>query len=161
MTPRRPKDIGTAAESAVVKYLQANGFNQAERRALRGQFDVGDITGTPGLIWEIKGGDAARNASDAQIESWLFETETERLNAAADIGVLVVVRPRKNVRDWWAAMWGGDFASLYAGLYQRYALDIPIRTQLHHVVDLLRLNGYGQPHDPPDLDGDRVVTNTA
>lgn len=45
----RPKAIGTAAETAVVRYLAAHGFPAAERRALHGATDLGDITGTPGL----------------------------------------------------------------------------------------------------------------
>ena len=43
----RPKAIGTAAETAVVRYLAAHGFPAAERRALHGATDLGDITGTP------------------------------------------------------------------------------------------------------------------
>src|SRR5690606_27104000 len=50
----RSKDIGTRAETAVVRYLRANGFEHAERRALRGRQDAGDITGTPGICWEVK-----------------------------------------------------------------------------------------------------------
>ena len=52
----RPKAIGTAAETAVVRYLAAHGFPNAERRALHGATDLGDITGTPSLCWEVKGG---------------------------------------------------------------------------------------------------------
>ena len=63
----RSKDIGTRAEAAVVRYLCANGWANAERRALRGSADWGDVTGTPGLVWEVKGGDAAKDASDNQI----------------------------------------------------------------------------------------------
>jgi hypothetical protein len=45
----RSKDKGTAAESLVVKYLQSTYWPHAERRALSGGLDKGDITGTPGL----------------------------------------------------------------------------------------------------------------
>ena len=48
----RPKAIGTAAETAVVRYLAAHGFPAAERRALHGATDLGDITGTPQIVWE-------------------------------------------------------------------------------------------------------------
>lgn len=37
----RPKAIGTAAETAVVRYLAAHGFPAAERRALHGATDHG------------------------------------------------------------------------------------------------------------------------
>ena len=36
----RPKAIGTAAETAVVRYLAAHGFPAAERRALHGARDL-------------------------------------------------------------------------------------------------------------------------
>ena len=65
----RPKDIGTAAETAVVRFLRDNGFPLAERRALHGSTDRGDITGTPGLVWEVKGGDAAKTASMSSTKS--------------------------------------------------------------------------------------------
>ena len=38
----RPKAIGTAAETAVVRYLAAHGFPAAERRALHGATDLGE-----------------------------------------------------------------------------------------------------------------------
>ncbi len=40
----KSKQKGTAAETAVVKYLKANGFPKAERRALQGNLDKGDIS---------------------------------------------------------------------------------------------------------------------
>lgn len=80
----RPRDIGTAAETAVVRCLRTAGFPHAERRALRGVLDAGDVTGTPGVAWEVKGGAAARTASDGQLVAWLAETERERLTAGAD-----------------------------------------------------------------------------
>ena len=36
----RSKDIGTRAETAVVRYLAAHGFPAAERRALHGATDL-------------------------------------------------------------------------------------------------------------------------
>lgn len=101
----KPKNIGTATETAVVRYLRENGFPNAERRALAGAVDLGDIVGTPGIVWEVKGGKAAETASDAQIEAWLAETETERRNADEGLGVLVTKRKAvgsTRVGDWWA-----------------------------------------------------------
>ena len=43
----KAKQKGTLAESALVKFLQSAGFPNAERRALAGINDLGDITGTP------------------------------------------------------------------------------------------------------------------
>lgn len=104
---RRPKDIGTEAETAVVRYLRDNGWPHAERRALSGAKDLGDITGCPALVWEVKGGAAAKSAGPKDVDRWLDETETERLNASADIGILVKARAGYGVRRvgmWWAVV---------------------------------------------------------
>ena len=69
----RSKDIGTRAETQVVRFLAANGWPSAERRALHGSLDQGDVTGTPGLVWEVKGGEAAKCASDKLISAWFDE----------------------------------------------------------------------------------------
>ncbi len=92
---------GTAAETAVANYLRFQGWPYAERRALSGPKDKGDITGTPGLVWEVKAG----NRLD--IPGWLRETEIERVNAKADHGILVV-KPQGvglgNVDRWWSIL---------------------------------------------------------
>jgi hypothetical protein len=143
---RRPRDIGTAAESAVVKYLQANGWPHAERRALRGNYDAGDITGTPGVCWEVKGGAAARTASDLDITRWMAELAAEVTNARADVGVLVVQRAAvgpANAHRWWAVMLGWKFASLAAYAPHAGRADFPVRVLLGDAVTLLRAAGYG------------------
>lgn len=88
----RSKNIGTSAETHVVRYLQANGFPNADRRALKGSLDVGDILVCPGLIVEVKAGAAAENASDGQLRLWCLETVREKANAKADSAFLVVKR---------------------------------------------------------------------
>jgi len=112
----KAKQKGTAAESALVKYLQSHGFPFAERRALTGQFDQGDVTGTPCLAWEVK------NHKTYSIGAWLRETEIEKINAKADFGILVV-KPNgvglTKPEDFWAIM--------------------PVK----FIVDLLREAGYG------------------
>lgn len=97
----RSKDKGTWAETKTVEYLQANGFPTAERRALAGTNDLGDILTGPGLVWEVK------NHARYAIPAWMTETETERINANADFGILVV-KPvgvgEKRVGDWWCVL---------------------------------------------------------
>lgn len=107
---------GTAAESALVDYLRTHGWKYAERRALTGSKDKGDVTGTPGVVWEQK------NAARICIPEWMRETETERENAGADIGVLVIKPRGVGVTrvDQWAAL-------------------LPLSV----VVDLLHTAGYG------------------
>ena len=139
---RRPKDIGTAAESAVVKVLREHGFPHAERRALHGSIDLGDITGTPGLVWEVKGGDAAKDASDNQIANWMDEAQTEAGNAGATYGFLIVARRRKNVRDWWAVIDVCDLAKLVRRDALNQSSNLHCRLTLAQLVELLTLAGW-------------------
>lgn len=81
----KPKIKGTGAETLLVGYLRANGWPYAERRALSGSLDKGDIAGTGPLVWESKA-----TGGSPQIPAWLAETETERRNAGAEYGILVV-----------------------------------------------------------------------
>lgn len=148
----KPKAIGTKAETAVARYLQAHGFPHAERRSLRGVLDAGDITGCPGVCIEVKGGDTAKSASDLLVADWLAETETERVNAGAHVGVLVLQRRGvglANAGRWWAVMRLGDVldaavtAAAGQGVWRDY--DAPVRMLLADAVRLLRGAGYGQP----------------
>jgi hypothetical protein len=149
---RRPKDIGTTAETAVVRYLQASGFPHAERRAMRGRYDQGDITGTPGVCWEVKARDKDRPISDKQISQWLDETTTETRNADADVGVLVIRRPGKgasNAGAWWAVLNCWEAVGLgmddFSHTRTPALLDFPVRLLLADAVRLLRVAGYGDP----------------
>ena len=146
----RPKDIGTRAETAVVRYLREHGFAHAERRALHGNVDLGDITGTPGIAWEVKGGDAARNASDGQITAWLTQANVEAVNSSSDVGILVVQRWRKNPSDWWAITTITDWLTLLgvpdiSELYVSPTSARPARITLADITCILRHAGYGDP----------------
>lgn len=144
----RPRDIGTRAETAVVRYLQPNGWPHAERRSLRGNLDAGDITGTPGICWEIKGGDAARNAGDLTIGRWMAELAVEVTNAQADVGVLVVQRAGigpTNAGRWWAIIPAHQVIALATGVEPALRMHWPVRMLLGDAVTLLHTAGYGQP----------------
>jgi hypothetical protein len=155
----KPKRIGRDAENAVVGYLVANGWPNAERRTLKGSADQGDITGTPGICWEVKGGEQAKQASDADIRDWLDETFRETENAHADHGVLVVQRrgfgPKRG-GQWWAVVtlyslmrikFPQDSVWPLVGSY--YTAGIPVRLHLADMCTLLRLTGYGNPLPDP------------
>jgi hypothetical protein len=107
----KAKTKGTAAESAAVLFLRTQGWPHAERLALQGALDRGDITGTPGICWEVK------NCIDLNLPGWLAEAEVERENAHADHGI-VVAKPAgigiKSVDHWYAAMYAGDLQVLFA-----------------------------------------------
>lgn len=150
---RRPKDIGTACETAVVNYLRGAGFPGAERRALAGAYDLGDIVGTPGVVWEVKGGKAAEAAGDGQVLAWLEETDQERVNARADVGVLVMKRRGAGVESvgrWWAVVHFVTVAPELA-LLDRQLFVAPVRMHLRDVVQLLRGAGYGTALEPSPL----------
>lgn len=106
----RPRAKGTSAESTVVDYLREHGWPYAERRALAGSLDLGDITGCPGLVWEVKY--AGRSM---RMGAWIEETIEERKNAKADHGILVIKPPRfgeKKIGQWLAVMVAWDFEAL-------------------------------------------------
>lgn len=88
----RPKDIGTAAETALVRYAQTRGHQDARRIALAGIHDRGDVWLTEGVIVEVKAGHKAEQASDEKIRAWWGQTVTERDNHGVPVGVLVTKR---------------------------------------------------------------------
>ena len=94
----KAKQKGTLAETAVVQYLKSF-FPRAERRPLYGVHDMGDITGVPHVVFEVK------NQRMYKIPAWIKETEIERNNAEATFGILIV-KPNgigvSKVEEWWA-----------------------------------------------------------
>lgn len=82
----RSRRLGTAWESAIVDYLRANGVPHAERRALAGSKDRGDIAGIPGLVIEGK------SVASHTLAVWVDEANAERDNDGAMAGVVWVKR---------------------------------------------------------------------
>lgn len=101
------KKKGTAAESAIVTYLRSIGFIHAERRALNGNLDRGDITGIPGVVIE------AKNCARQELAAWVAEAEAERANDRADVAAVWHKRRGKgSPADWFVTMTGAQFAAL-------------------------------------------------
>lgn len=95
----KAKSKGTAAETAVVRYLREHGFPYAERRALHGTVDKGDITGCGPIVFEIK------NHAKMDLAGWVKELEVEMDNATAATGsVIAKKRGTTDVGDWYAIM---------------------------------------------------------
>ena len=156
----RPKQIGTAAETAVVRTARRLGFPHADRLTLTGNKDRGDVGLCPGVIVEVKGGEQARSASDHMIEKWLRETETERTNARAVHAFLVVQRRgvgAGNAHRWWAYWRLGWLAG---GIVGSPAYNAPIRMQLGDALIAMRTAGYGTPLEstthPAPIEGARA-----
>lgn len=93
------KAKGTKCETDTVRYLRANGFPLAERRALSGSMDRGDILADAGLIFECK---HWAQYSDRDLADWIAQTAREKDNAKASEAILVVRRDRQAPGDWWA-----------------------------------------------------------
>lgn len=141
MTARRPKDIGTAAETAVVWAARDRGFGAADRYALHGSGDIGDIKLCPGVIVEVKGGHMAWNASDRNVEDWLDETDRERDAAGATFAFLVVQRQHVGARNacrWWAY---ARLSWLILGPTTT-TLHMPIRMTLDDMLTVVLAAGY-------------------
>jgi hypothetical protein len=103
----RSKTKGTAAETAIVRYLQAAGAVHAERRALTGAHDRGDIAGIVGVVIESKS--CARD----QLPAWVDEAELEGLNDGAEIAF--VWHKRRGTTDpgrWFVTMTGRQIVEM-------------------------------------------------
>jgi hypothetical protein len=144
MTKRRPKDIGTDTETGALNYLNTR-FNLVRREVLHGEGDRGDLH----LIWEhhtavvfqVKGGHAAEQASDAQIEAWVKEADEQSIRAAADYGILITKRKGKgkaNAHLWWASF----VAELASGQPNWCSSDALVRMTLEEACNVLEGWGY-------------------
>jgi hypothetical protein len=138
----KSKAIGTRAETAVRNYLLSVGYSplDAHRNVLKGSDDEGDVwlREERGLIvFEIKGGKSAKDASYGQIAKWYEEAETEKKNANGRLGFLVTQRagigyPRAG--DWWAYATLGDL------IYLRTNLELTNKTLVRLTLsDLVKL----------------------
>ncbi len=95
----KAKQKGTAAETATVKYLREHGFPYAERRALHGTADKGDITGCGPIVFEVK------NHAKLDLAGWIKELEAEMVNADVQLGAVIAKkRGTTNVGDWYAVL---------------------------------------------------------
>ncbi len=100
------KQKGTAFEAAIVDYLNEHGWTRAERRALNGAQDRGDIAGIAGLVIE------AKNCKTLDLAGWLTELEVEIANDHATTGVVVAKRRGKNVSQAYAILSFGSYCEL-------------------------------------------------
>ena len=105
----RGKTKGTAAETAVVNYLIDSGFANAERRALNGNQDRGDVAGVVGVCIEVK------NAVKVELAAWLDEAMREGRQANAPVSVVWFKRRGKgSPGEWFVLMDGAQFTKLIA-----------------------------------------------
>lgn len=97
------KAKGTRAETKVCKYLESFGW-VARRQALAGAADQGDIEAyrpdsVEKIIIEVKAGIQTKAPNRTQINEWCRQADTEKENAGARSGVLIVVRYNRAIED--------------------------------------------------------------
>jgi hypothetical protein len=141
------RDKGARAELAVVKWLRDNGWPGAERAIATGhrsrvreRADLGDITGTPGIAWQIT--DRGDLDQPAVFARRLAETEAQKQAAGAEFGFLV--QRRRGASDagrWWVHVAAVDMPGLLPKDRPRF--DSTVRMTLADLVLLLRQAGYG------------------
>jgi hypothetical protein len=111
------KNRGTAAETAVTRYLLARDIT-AVRSALHGKEDRGDVHAFPTavgyrLVIEVKAGEQAANPTMAQVRAWQREANVEAARVPdADMACLVLKRKGSaKPQDWPAWVTVGDVES--------------------------------------------------
>jgi hypothetical protein len=110
----RNKAKGSAWERAIVEHLRTAGWPYAERRIAGAAKDRGDIAGVVGIVIE------AKNTASRNLAGWIEETEVERVNDNAWLGVVWHKRTGKSsAADGYVTMTGAQFTALLAR-----ALDI-------------------------------------
>jgi len=100
------KRKGTAWESQVVAYLQEHGQPYAERRALCGTSDKGDVSGILGVMIECKA------EKTVTLGAYADEVKVQTANAHASIGVAVVKRRNRGPADAYVVMSLAQFAEM-------------------------------------------------
>lgn len=148
------KQKGTKAESDLVKWLRGNGFPHAERLALTGSKDSGDIRLTPlgwtaGLVTiEVKAHATTGRGipADGLLLDWLAQAETERANAGAAHCPLILRRTGPGAGDparWWAWIPAWSLRDLLRAPIDLPDPAAPVCMSVASLAALLRAAGYG------------------
>lgn len=141
----RSKAKGTAAETAVVRYMLSRGIT-ATRAPLHGSQDRGDVWAFPTdhghrLVIEVKAGDQTANPTMVQVRAWQHEVNIEAARVPdADAAVLVLKRKGSaKPADWPAWVTVGDVESwrdphLRASLWAYQWVCLPFGELVDHLV---------------------------
>ena len=114
----KARQKGTAFETLIVNYLKKKGYPHAERRAMTGAQDKGDISFDRRFVLECK------DHKTLNLSGWLKEALTESLNAGAEFPVVVAKR-----RGY------GDPGDQYVVMDLRTFIDLYDRITTHHALD--------------------------
>lgn len=154
-----PRQKGTRAETAIVRYAQTVGFPWADRQPLRGTRDQADITLCPGVVIEAK---AHKTAGTGQpppglLARWLDELDAAAARADGSLGLLVVKRAGStNVGTWWCYLRPWDFTAAFDAwpFPDDVAWMVPsgeawVCLPFSVMLQLMRVHGYGAPVEDP------------
>lgn len=103
----KSKAKGTRAETKVVRYLGSFGI-EAQRRALTGSLDTGDveyITRQGKKILEVKAGKMTQSYSRGDKSTWLAQARAEAENSGMECR-LVIARHGRSEKDY--EVWSAD-----------------------------------------------------
>jgi hypothetical protein len=138
----KPKAIGTAAESAVLKICLPY-FPDAHRLVLAGQQDQGDIRLNRDWIVEVKGGAQTAQVGDKKLAGWVDELYAEIVHAGAANGFLVLQRAgfgKPNADRWWAYISLGCLVGMQTGEHIHSDIfDIMVRVELGQLLTVMLL----------------------
>lgn len=145
---RAARAKGIKAERDLANYLRtwwpdaertvATGWRSSDRESA----DLGDIRGTPGLVWQLK---YLADMTDKDIVDTLADAEKQREAVGADYGIVVQRRHRKaDPGRWWAWLASPTYVGIYTGTPVA-GPAYPVRLQLHDLVTSLIYGGYGRP----------------
>lgn len=137
MAKQKPKDKGTAAETAVVQWAKKHGFYTAVRIALTGSKDTGDVRIASGVMAQVKNGYTEhREPTDFQVGEWLAQMEKQQKNGQWQYALLVHKRYGKSDPDMWRwFLTGQTFLTL----------TTPLDVVWTHVPPYVQLQGYMIP----------------
>lgn len=89
----RSKAKGTTFERLIADHLAATLDDRIDRQVLRGNTDLGDISGVRSPFGKVVL--ECKNHKTMTLGTWVEEVEVERGNADALVGVVVHKRPRR------------------------------------------------------------------
>ena len=144
----KAKDKGTRLETDVLRWFRDSGFPWAERLALSGSQDCGDISLLPGraVIVECKNVSAAASGQPGAklLHKWLMETDVEAEHAGADFALLVVKRSgTTDAGRYWCYMRLGEWLRLTGAHLPLPDPSQPVCMSLASAAAVLRSAGYG------------------
>ena len=108
------KQAGTRFESHVAAYLAEHVDDRIERRTRGGSKDRGDISGLRHLDQKIVV--ECKNTTRINLSTWATETEIQRGNDDAGVGIIVHKRHGKGQpQDQWVTLTLADLVALLTG----------------------------------------------